>query len=173
MLSKHLSLCVCVCALLHFVWRLQLTAEQCGSRLVLVGWLTVWKRERDEHSVISTRGCMLHSTSVNYRVACLHCQTQQTCLYECIQTPPLPLPRPHAHAKRRLYLLATDFAFSSSSLPLCLFLRCSNWRWWMLCLSGARPALICLDFCSPPQSFGVHTRHRLPTLLPVMSERHI
>ncbi len=88
------SVLVCVCALLHFVWRLQLTAEQCGSRLVLVGWLTVWKRERererDERSVISTRGCMLHSTSVNYRVACLHCQTQQTCLCECIQTPLFP-----------------------------------------------------------------------------------
>ncbi len=41
------SVLVCVCALLHFVWRLQLTAEQCGSRLVLVGWLTVWKRERE------------------------------------------------------------------------------------------------------------------------------
>ncbi len=171
MLSKRV--CVCVCA--HFCILSKGCSWQRSS--VGVGWF--WsagsqsERERDERSVISTRGCMLHSTSVNYRVACLHCQTQQTCLCECIQTPPIPLPRPHAHAKRRLYLLATDFAFSSSSLPLCLFLRCSNWWWWMLCHSGARPALICLDFCSPPQRFGMHTRHRLPTLLPVMSERHI
>lgn len=169
------SVCVCVCT---SAFCLKVAVDS-GAVWESAGFgrlahsLRERERERDERSVISTRGCVLHSTSVNYRVACLHCQTQQTCLCECIQTPLFPLRRPHAHAKLRLYLLATDFAFFSSSLPLCLFLRCSNWRWWMLCLSGARPALICLDFCSPPQSFGVHTSHRLPTLLSVMSERHI